>query len=300
MSNIALKNLSKTVNSFGMIIKKNLPTILTMTGVLGVTGAGIAACVVTAKKLPGTMEEAKKIIEEARESDEKERPKNLTFAYAKAGLKFIKLYGPYVAIEVMSVGMIFKSDDIMHQRNEALSAMCVSLDTLFNEYRGRVKDKYGEDVDHEMRYGIHEEDVTSVDENGKEIKEKTKVLPKLSPEDVSIVFDSSNPNWEKNEDYRMVFLHDIQRYSNDELHTRGHIFVNDIYRKLGAKETKPGSILGFIDDGKTVIDFGLNQYSEKVSDSEFSECYLIEFKDAKDISDLAFIKDHKLSLGHKR
>ena len=71
-------------------------------------------------------------------------------------------------------------------------------------------------------------------------------------------FDSSNPNWDKNPTFSMMWLRGQQNILNDILHTRGHVFLNEVYDALGFPHTPQGAVLGWIDgEGDNCIDFGL-------------------------------------------
>ena len=79
-------------------------------------------------------------------------------------------------------------------------------------------------------------------------------------------FDSSNPNWDKNPTFSMMWLRGQQNILNDILHTRGHVFLNEVYDALGFPHTPQGAVLGWIDgEGDNCIDFGLyDQNKENV------------------------------------
>jgi hypothetical protein len=46
-------------------------------------------------------------------------------------------------------------------------------------------------------------------------------------------FDSTNPYWEKNFDYDMLFLHAQQNYFNDKLQADGFVLFTDVLTHLG-------------------------------------------------------------------
>lgn len=153
----------------------------------------------------------------------------------------------------------------MQKRYLGVVAAYNGVTMAFDEYRKRVRDEYGTELDRHFRYGTVCETITetSVDENGKKVKTKVKTentLPSaLNPQkDTCRFFDSSNPNWDKNPQFSMMWLRGQQNILNDILHTRRHLFLNEVYDALGFKHTPQGAVLGWIDgEGDSWVDFGL-------------------------------------------
>ena len=65
-------------------------------------------------------------------------------------------------------------------------------------------------------------------------------------------------------EYRLVFLKYIERYANDILRTRGHLFLNEVYDLLGLARTVTGQLVGWTYDETGHISF--NIYSKDNSD----------------------------------
>ena len=75
-------------------------------------------------------------------------------------------------------------------------------------------------------------------------------------------FDAGNPNWEKSPEMNLLFLKQTQVYMTDLLKSKGYLFLNDVYDKLGMPKTKTGQMVGWIYDEKNTIgdnyvDFGI-------------------------------------------
>lgn len=71
-------------------------------------------------------------------------------------------------------------------------------------------------------------------------------------------FDENNPNWHSTPEYNRLFLRANQNYANDQLQSRGHIFLNEIYDMLGFARSSAGAVVGWIKDGAgdNYVDFG--------------------------------------------
>lgn len=65
-------------------------------------------------------------------------------------------------------------------------------------------------------------------------------------------YDSTCRPWTKDPKYNMMFLRHQERYANDLLMARGHLFLNEVYDMLGMSRTMNGQIVGWVWDGNTV------------------------------------------------
>ena len=154
-----------------------------------------------------------------------------------------------------AISCLAKSHDILTKRNAALTAAYVAVDEAFGQYRKRVVDKYGDEQDREFRYGVEEVDI--IDENGKLHKEKR---PEDLPSMYARFFDEYSTSWSKDPEYNYVFLSCQQKYANDMLTKRGHLFLNEVYDMLGLDRTTAGSVVGWVitqSDGDNYVDFGI-------------------------------------------
>ncbi|HQE50129.1 MAG TPA: DUF6353 family protein, partial [Fervidobacterium sp.] len=217
--------------------------------------------------------------------------KDLAIVYIQTGLKLAKLYAPAVALGTLSIASILASNNILRKRNVALAAAYATVDKTFKEYRNRVLERFGEQVDKELRYNIKAKKIEKivVGEDGKEkkVKETIQVAEIPGYSDYAKFFDPSSPAWEKNAEYNLMFLKAEQNYANDRLKARGYLFLNEVYERLGIPPTKAGQIVGWIYDpdnpnhnGDNYVDFGLyNIHKEKTRDfvNGYEEVILLDF-----------------------
>ncbi len=270
---------SRTLHKVGFKFKKHSPEILAVVGVTGTIASGVLACKATLK-VNDIVDEAKETIETIHDAVENHRhtsdgeeyteevaKKDLTIVYAQTGVKFIKLYGPAVALGIASIGCMIGSNRILRKRNIALAAAFKAVDTSFKEYRGRLIDKFGKDLDRELRFGIKAKEVeeTVVDENGEEttVKKTVEVAdPNVTHSIYSIPWYEGNAGYTKNAELNKVFLIQQQNYANDKLKLNGILTLNEVYDMLGAPRTKYGQIAGWVytEDctaGDNFVDFGI-------------------------------------------
>lgn len=253
-----IPNLTRAFYKTGFKVKKSSPEILVMVGAVAMIGGTISACVATTK-LNETIEKGKSEIEEARKLKNNDNTegipevnprKALAAAYVRSGARVVKLYGPSVALSVAGLGCIFKSHDIVRKRNLALAAAYASIDNNFKKYRKNVVDRFGEELDKELRYDVKTKEVeeTVVDEDGKKktIKKKIQVSEHNEPSDFCRCFDVGTIGWTKDPERNMTFLKLQQSVANERLQRRGYLFLNEVYDMFGYPHTTAGQIVGWL------------------------------------------------------
>ena len=272
-----ISNLTRTLNRTCLKIKKHSPEILLAAGTVGVVVSGVMACKATLK-VNKILDESKQQIDTihsvaadpnmAEKYTAEDNKKDLAIVYTQTAVKMIKLYGPSVGLGVVSLGCMIGSNRILSKRNVALAAAYTAIDKSFKEYRGRVIERFGKQLDKELRYNIKAKEIEEVskDENGHEVvkKEVVDVIDDdpntYSP--YSIVFDDGNEGWAPDPERTKFFLIQQQNWANERLKSRGHLFLNEVYDMLGAKRTKAGAQVGWVYDeknceGDNFVDFGI-------------------------------------------
>lgn len=281
-----MNNMSRTFGKLGLKVKKHSPEILIVSGVVGGVVSAVMACRATTK-VDAILEETKRKVDVIHEGVEKgdihgeeytveDSKKDLAIVYAQTGLEMVKLYGPSVALGLTSIGCIFASNNIMRKRNVALAAAYTAIDRSFKDYRGGLVERFGEQLDRELRFGIKSQEVeeTVVNEKGEE-KTVTKTIDVMDPNRYSpyaIVFDDGNNGWDPDPELTKFFLIQQQNHANEKLKKRGYLFLNEVLEMLGAPITKAGQSVGWIYDeehgtGDNFVDFGIfDIYNPKARD----------------------------------
>jgi hypothetical protein len=257
-----IKSAATALNKTGFKVKQHSPEILAAAGVVSIIGSVVLACRATVKaqdiledtaidvEAVHTCLEDEEIKEQYSEEDSK---KDLAVIYVKSGLKIAKTYAPAVAMLGLGLGCMLKSNNILHKRNVAIAAAYTAIDKGFKEYRGRVVDRFGDDVDQELRYGIKAkqivEEVTN-EETGKTKKEKktVKVVDSDKPSVYAKFFDEGSREWKKDAGYNLMFLTQVENWANERLVKKGHLFLNEVYDLMGLPRTTAGTVVGWIYD----------------------------------------------------
>ena len=275
--NEIMNTVSRSMHKIGFKLKKHSPEILIVAGAVGAVASAVMACKATLK-VNEVIDEAKDTIDAIHEAvevgenkagtvyTEEDGKKDLSLTYLQTGVKLAKLYGPAVILGTLSITAMVSSSVILKKRNVALMAAYTTLDKGFKEYRGRVIERFGKDLDRELRYNIKAKEVeeTVVNEDGstETVKKTVNVVDPTSISDYAVIYDDGCTGWSKDPELNKFFLKSQERYANDRLKAKGHLFLNEVYDMLGVPRTKAGQIVGWVYDeknpnGDNFVDFGM-------------------------------------------
>lgn len=277
-------SIARTFHKTGFQLKKHSPEILIVAGTVGVVASAVMACKATTK-LSGILEKAKNDIDTIHECTEnpellpegtkytaEDSKKDLTIVYAKTGLELVKLYAPAVTLGALSLGAIISSNNILRKRNVALAAAYTAVDKGFKEYRGRVVERFGKELDRELRYNIKAREIEEkvVDKDGKEkvVKKTVQVADLNEPSVYARCFDETCLGWDRDPEYNLFFIRQRQEEANKRLRLEGYLYLNDVYEMLGFQKSKAGQIVGWVYDeefpnGDNYIDFGIYDLNDE-------------------------------------
>ena len=275
---------TRAFHQVGFQLKKHSPEILVVTGVVGTVVSAVMACKATTK-VSTIMEKTKTNVdvihecvnnpELAEEYTKEDSKKDLAIVYAQTGVELAKLYGPSVLLGAASITSILVGHNILRKRNLALAAAYKVVDTGFKQYRGRVVERLGEQMDKELQYDIKAKEVeeTIVDKKGKE-KTVTKTIEVANPvaaqSPYTVCFDETCTGWQRDAEANKFFLLRQQDYANEKLRARGYLFLNEVYDMIGARRTRAGQVVGWVYDesnpiGDNYIDFGIYDIHSEAS-----------------------------------
>lgn len=288
-----LKSVNGVASKAVMKLKKHSPEILVVAGIAGTVVSAVLACKATTKvaeildETKGTLDTIHEGMEtgaiNGQEYTNEDGKKDTVVVYAQTGIKLAKLYGPAIILGTLSITSILASNNILRKRNVALGAAYAAIDKSFKEYRGRVIERFGEQVDTELKYGIKAKKFEEIEvdpETGKEKKVKKTVMvadPNLQS-DYAVYFDSKSRNYETNPDYNRMFLKAQQAFANDKLQTRGHLFLNEVLDDLDLPRTPAGQIVGWTKDGPDgYVNFRIVEVERETEDGRHEPALLLDF-----------------------
>lgn len=273
------QSLIRTTNKIGLILKKNSPKILMGVGIAGSVASTVLACKATLKvkdildEKNETVKQIHNCVEdETVDYNEEDKKKDLTILYAQTGVKLVKLYLPSIALGALSITSIISGYKILNKRNVALAAAYTVVDKGFKNYRKNVVERFGEEVDRELRHNIKAKQIEEkyIDKDGNEKTRKKKVYeiaedkkPGEGISEYAKFFDEWNTDeHSKDPEYNLMFLRKQQDYANEVLKHQGYLFLNEVYDMLGIPRTQAGQVVGWIYDennptGDNYVDFGI-------------------------------------------
>ena len=128
------------LNSSKLFLRRNSPTILTFLGAAGVVATSIAAVKATPKAMA--------LLEKTKEEKGEELTK----------LEMVKVAGPAyipaVAIGASTIACIFGANALNKKTQASIMSAYALLDTSYKQYKSKVKELYGENLDQNVKKEI--------------------------------------------------------------------------------------------------------------------------------------------------
>ena len=240
------QTLVKAVADSKFYVRKNSPEIL--------MGAGLACLVGSiAYTVVGTLNAGVEIADMVEDIDEldsrniadKDQKKEKRTIYISSGINIARDYVPAIVLATASAACLIGSNTIMRHRALSIAAAYSALDVAFSDYRKRVIEEYGVDVDRSLRYGLKnkEIDVEHIDDETGEVTHTTEKVVEKDDSPTNVWYqhqyelpDGSvivNPNWCANRDLNATYIKAQMAWFNGCLSRGEHVWLDDIYKALG-------------------------------------------------------------------
>ena len=241
----------------GLVLSKHAPTILTAAGTAGFIGTTILASKATLNVEETVAEETALLVKvheahEAGKLEDKDALHDKVILYTRMTTKLAKLYAPALILGAASIVSLATGHGIMLKRNASLAAAYAAVDQAFKTYKKKIESKFGKEAVLDALVSTPQEDLTKDEMT----LEAVTAVDGVSP--YGVIFDEDNVNWSADEDLAKLHLDCQQQYANDILQTRGHIFLNEVYKMLGFPHTPAGAVTGWIKgQGDDFVDFNI-------------------------------------------
>lgn len=255
MSLASIKNFatSKAARQI-LLTQKHSPKILFAAGTVGVVTATVLACRATLQ-MADVLDEYEKnvalmgrVLEKGIDQPE-EVEKVAAQQKIKTAVKIAKLYAPAVGIGAVSIAALTGSHVILSKRNGAVMAAYAGLDRAYKEYRERVRQEFGEEVDNKFFSGAEDVTVEEILADGS--VKKTKKVEKVSDgvyggSPYAVLFDEKSKFFSREPGMNAQIVGMKQAWANDKLRAQGHLFLNEVHDMLGLPRTKAGACVGWV------------------------------------------------------
>lgn len=214
-------------------------TVLTWIGAVGVIATTVTAVRATPKALK-LVESAKRVkldqmYENGKESYDVPIPEELE------PLEIVqatwKCYIPSVAIGIGTLVCIFGANGLNRKQQAALTSAYIFLERSYKEYKGKVKELFGDDADQKVKEAIFKD------------KYKSEDLP--NPSGDALIFYEEH--YGKFFERTMLEVREAEYLLNKKLATEGEANLNDFFEFLGLSDIENGDRLGWSEE--TICDF---------------------------------------------
>lgn len=254
-------NVKRFVSTGIYMLKDHAPEIMAVVGSVASVGA-IGFAIKETPKATKIIEEHKKHIEnvhtvvESADGEEEfeyspdDEKKDLFIIYTKTAGRLLKTYWPVILLESLSIGCTLGGAYKSRQKYSSLLSAAVAMEAIHKQYRQNVVEKYGEEIDKELRHGLKTKtkEYIKKDKDGKEtkVKETVKVADNKTDKDISRLFDETSLYYSRDPHANKQFILSVEQWANMRLKQYGHVFLNEVYEKLGFEPTEIGHNVGWV------------------------------------------------------
>lgn len=246
------------LNHSKVFLSRNASAILTVMGSVGVIGTAVFAAKATPKAIA--------LVEEAQE----EKGEKLTT------WETVKVAGPaYIPAVATGAGtlMCIFGAQVLNKRSQASLASAYALiDNAYKQYKGKLKELYGEEAHNKIVDAIAIEKVEDIRVGSYNLCSYCDLSVEDGTGDTKLFYDEYSNRF---------FETTIERVINAEYHfnrnfvLRGYAYLNELYEFLGLEPTDYGSKVGWSvnDDELFWVDFN---HRKALMDNDSLEAYIIE------------------------
>ena len=182
--------------------------------------------------------------------------KDVRFVKKGARWDLMKVWAPVATTGVASIILVLGGYRVLNGRYVATAAAYKTLEAGFDRYRQNVVDEFGRDTDWRMAHSIKAEEYEELKKKQDELKRETaeknkskKPRTQYSKDINNQILDSHSCEYWKRYWIPQQAIQWVQQKESelqDMLNSRGHVFLNEAYDKLGMPRTVQGSVVGWI------------------------------------------------------
>lgn len=283
------KAITRTVGRTVLRTKHHSPALLFGAGVVGL-GATVALAIKATLSVEEVLTEHAKDMHDINRIDNSPTLRDHDVNYdverrhvtLKTTGKLIRLYAPTAVAGVVTVACLTTSHRQLTNRNAQLAAAYVGLQRFLEQYRGRVRQEIGEDREKAAYYAHTPVELVEDTPNGPKKIYGTKPGVR-SP--YSQIFNDDNPNFQEAATFNEHFFRIQEELLTNKLRSQGHLFLNEVYDRLGLPRTSTGAQCGWVMGSLDSADF-VEILAQPLHD--FHGSYMLDFNACGYIVNMAF------------
>ena len=283
----------------GLVLRKASPEIMMGVGGVLVIAGAVKACFDTHSKCDDILNEYRenisraddtlKLVEENKKSECPVQMQEYTLVDLKkdkrkfklaTGLKFVRTYALDAAMIGTGLALMAGGFKIEKGRFKGAAALAASTGAELYTLKKRIITQMGEEEGRNLIYGGQEMDVRvkEKDEDGDEVvvTNPLNVTTDEKAEEMSMYavwFDEKAGGYQPSPTHNLAFLRMAQDHFTDLLNSRGHVFLNEVFDRLGLPRTNIGAVCGWVKGaGDDFVDFGIYNTHRKDT-AEFLDGY---------------------------
>lgn len=160
----------------------------------------------------------------------------------RTSIRLVKLYAPTAVAGVVTIACLTSSHRQLTNRNAQLTAAYVGLQRFLESYRGRVQQEIGKEKERDVYYASTPVELARDTDEGTVTYYGSKP-GKMGP--YSCIFDERNQNFQESGTYNEHYIRIQEGLLTDKLRAQGHLFLNEVYDRLGCPRTQTGQQAGW-------------------------------------------------------
>lgn len=263
---------TRAIGAAKLALKAHAPTIMVVGGITSMGAGTVIACKQTLK-VEAILEEHVPQLEKVEQGEQlhlssygqKEAQSDRLAIYRRVAWDAGKIYAVPAVLWIGGAGLVFGGHRILLQRNATLAIAFTSLKGMFDKYRGRVQDQLGHEADQSFLHGNVARQVVDP-ETGEVAHVITRDWSEAGTDPYNRIFQQGDSeNWQPDLGANKMFVAQQQRFAQELLNRRGHLYLSEVYQALGFPESDLSRVVGWKvkrnPDGSKdfpVVDFGLD------------------------------------------
>jgi hypothetical protein len=264
--------LTRAIGAAKLALKANAPTLMVTGGIVSMGAGTIIACKQTLKveevfanNLPSLEKVQQGESLELSSYGKKEAQQDRIKIYTRTGLELGKVYAIPVVLWTGGATLVFGGHRIMMKRNATMAIAYTGLKKAFDKYRERVIADQGSEADQRYAHGhITKEAIDPV--TGEKALITTRDWDDAGDPYNRIFEQGATDAWEPDLSINRMFVSQQQKFAQELLNRRGHLWLSEVYQSLGFPESDISRVVGWKvrknpDGSKDIpmVDFGLDK-----------------------------------------